>query len=112
MRRDLARILRYYGCDVTVLLPDGERTVRAFLRPVTSRSLQNLRHSFDELGQIPGGQYVFIGPAGCGLEQAEAVVSQGVRYAPCRAENLLLGDETVCVWGLLTRGGDEDGGAA
>ena len=104
--------MRYYGCDVTLEWDGGQETVRAFLRPVASKSLQNLRHDYDELGRIPGGLYVFIGPAGCTLGKAEAAVSGGVRYEPRRAETLWIGDQACCIWGLLTRGGDEDAGTA
>lgn len=113
MKRTIERIMRRYGAQVTLHFADGaEQTVRAFLRPVTSKSLQNMRRDFDELGQIPGGQYLFIGPADCSLAQADWVGCGGVRYLPRRAETLLLGDEVCYIWGLLTGGGEEDGGTA
>ena len=110
MKRSFERIIRFYGCQVTLEGPKGTKTLRAFLRPVTSRSLHNLRREMDELGMVPGGQYVFIGPADCGLEEAELVLSAGKRYAPRRVERLLIGEEAVCVWGLLAGEGGEDPG--
>ena len=110
MKRSLERIIRWYGCQVVLEGPDLQKTVRAFLRPVTSRSLHNLRRDVDELGTVPGGQYLFIGPADCGLEQAELVLCGGKRYAPRRVERLLLGEEAVCVWALLIGEGGEDPG--
>lgn len=112
MKRTLDALLKHYGNRTTLIFSDRETTLRAFLRPVTTKSLQSLRHEMDELGQIPGGQYLFLGPPDCGLAGAEMVVCGGVRYLPRRVETLLLGDEPCCVWGYLTRGGDEDGGAA
>ena len=112
MRKTIGRLLRLYGADAVLKGPDGEKTIRAVVRPVPSKSLEHSRIRFDELGVLPGGLYLFLGPADCGLREAESLEFQGETYLPRRAETLLLGEKPCYVWGLLTTGGAADGGAS
>ena len=112
MRNTIERLFRLYGAETVLTLPAGEKTVRAVVRPVPGKSLEHGRIRFDELGVLPGGLYLFLGPADCGLREAETVEFRGEIYLPRRAETLTLGERPCYVWGLLTKGGTADGGAS
>lgn len=109
MRGIILRLILRYGRRVTLNLPDGAVTLRAVLRPVTSKSVQSMRREMDELGTVPEGMYLLLAPPDCALAAAESVDCAGVSYLPRRVETITLGDGEYYIWGLLTRGGACDG---
>lgn len=101
--------MAYYGVPVTLLAGDGTAiSTRAFVRPVTAKSTQNLRRAVDELGELPAGTYLYLGPPEHDLPAAARVACGGVRYIPRRSELLMCGTQAVCRWGLLEREGEAD----
>lgn len=112
MKQTILRILRYYGEPLLLERQGVLSPARAFLRPVTSKSWQAMRRALDELGEIPQGQYLFIGPADCQLETVEAILCREKRYLVKRAELLTIGGDVVCTWGLCQQGGPSDAGTA
>ena len=109
MQQMIAAILMQYGSTVTVRSLDGSQTVvRAFIQPVTAKSWRNMRKSVHELGDIPAGQFVYIGPAEPCPGEDDVLVCAGQRYAVRRAEVLVLADEALYTWGLLVKIGGDD----
>ena len=109
MQQMIAAILMQYGSSVTILGADGtEQTVRAFLQPVTAKICQNMRKSVHELGDIPAGQFVYIGPPEPCPGENDVLFCAGVRYAVRRCEVLMLADEALYTWGLLVKVGGDD----
>lgn len=85
MKRRIAALIRRYGSSVQAVFPDRTEIVRAFLQPVTSRSWQNMDHMIPTGGEVPRGQFLYIGPPELDIRGAE-----------------------LFLWGLCVEGGRED----
>ena len=109
MREMIDAILHQYGSALTVQRPDGtEKELRGFVQPVTSSGWQNMKKVIHPLGQLPTGQYVYIGPSDGMLGEDDLVVCMGETYRVLRCEALSLADEVLYTWGLLKKAGGED----
>lgn len=108
MREQIARLLRDFGSAVTVHFDDGDREVRAFLQPVTSRSWQNMERMIPVGGQIPRGQFLYIGPPEVDVTQATHLSLLGKNYIVRRVDNIIFRDQVLYLWGLLVEGGRDD----
>ena len=108
MREIIEAILEGYGSTVTVVSGGESTSFRAFLQLVTSKSWQNMERVFGPLGEIPRGQYLYIGPAGQDVARAELLRCGGTEYIVRRADPILVGDEALYIWGLCVRKGAED----
>jgi len=109
MKRTIERIIRAYGVPAVLVSGDGTETaVRAFIRPVTAKAKENLRRAVDELGELPVGRFLYLGPPEHDVLSAVRVVSGGTRFVPRRSETVRCGAEAVCCWGLLEREGEID----
>ena len=62
MREMVGKILETYGTAVTLQQSGNAFAIRAFFQPVRSKSWQYLEGNYSPLGEIPRGQYVYIGP--------------------------------------------------
>ena len=60
MRQIIDKILNCYGFSMLLPRIDGE--IRGFLQPVTSGN-KKAQWDICPLGQVPEGQYTYIGPA-------------------------------------------------
>ena len=60
MQRKIELILNTYGVSIT--RKEEGATYRGFFQPVRSKSWQYLEGNFSPLGEVPRGQYVYIGP--------------------------------------------------
>lgn len=54
------QVLERYGQDVTVDTADGERTVRAFLQPMTERD-ERARSDVTSIGWVDGRLWLYLG---------------------------------------------------
>ena len=108
MRAIIETIIESYGSGVTAVCGGESASFRAFLQPVTSKSWQNMERVFGPLGEIPRGQYLYIGPAAQDIAQAEFLRCGGTDYLVRRADPILVGDEALFIWGLCVRKGAED----
>lgn len=108
MRRMLEKILRYYGSRVTVCTNGVEKTVRAFLQPVTSKSWQNMEHMHLPAGEIPRGQYLYIGPVDVPVLGCQYLKLGDKRYRVRRCDTLMIGDEELYRWALCVEGGYDE----
>ena len=108
MRQILAGIIRSFGSTVEAVKGGETARFRAFLQPVTSKSWQNMDRVIGPLGEIPRGQYLYIGPVEQDVLAADFLRCGGAAYLVRRADTLLLGDEPLYVWALLVRRGGED----
>ncbi len=108
MRAVIERIIESYGSTVTAVQGAQEQSFRAFLQPVTSKSWQNMERVFGPLGEIPRGQYLYLGPAAQDVSQADCLRCGGTDYLVRRAEPILVGDEALYLWGLCVRKGADD----
>ena len=108
MKGVIEGILEHYGSAVTAVENGLEHSFRAFLQPVTAKSWQNMEKVFGPLGEVPRGQYLYLGPAARDISRAELLRCGGTDYLVRRAEPILVGDETLYIWGLCVRKGADD----
>ena len=108
MQKDVQALMRRWGNSLT-LHKNGEKlSFRGFLHHSNSRSLQNLYQEFGPLGQIPGGWYVYIGPAEPAVQEGDILSMDGKQYRLRRVEAVTFREEPLYCWGLCVEKGGED----
>ena len=108
MKRRIAALIRRYGSSVQAVFPDRTEIVRAFLQPVTSRSWQNMGHRIPTGGEVPRGQFLYIGPSELDIRGAEHLYLAGRYSLVRRADMIVFDDAELFLWGLCVEGGRED----
>lgn len=108
MRRMMGKILRTYGIPAVVVHQEEEKQVCIFFQPSRSRTWQSMEPVVSPLGQIPGGQYLYIGPADQEIAQEDEVRVAGEVYILRRAEAYRDRNGPVYWWGLCVQKGGED----
>lgn len=107
MRRTMEKLMR--RCGMPLLLGrNGEQVpIWGFLQQTGSRSWQNTEMNFSPLGEIPGGNYLYIGPVvptGVG----DTLTGDGKSYVLRRVETVMFRDQPAYIWGLCVEKGGED----
>lgn len=104
----VAKILESYG--TVMILKRGQVThqIRAFFQPVRSKSWQYLEGDYSPLGEIPRGQYIYIGPVQPKAEAGDTVTLDGKDYWLRRTELIRDGEGPVYCWGICVEKGGED----
>ena len=105
MRGIIEKILNCYGFSVLLPRIDGE--VRAFLQPVTSSS-KKAQRDICPLGQVPDGQYTYIGPAEPAVMVGDQLEFGGKLYLFRQVEQMNDKNGPVYCWGLCVEKGGED----
>lgn len=101
-------LMEHYGSSLR-LCRDGEATeFKAFLQPVTSKSWQNMERLFGGLGEIPRGQYLYLGPRNVCLSAGDELETGEQAYIVRKAETLMLEDKPLYLWALCVRKGGDD----
>ena len=108
MRKIAAGIFQQYGTAMTVTGRAGQQNLRGFFQPVRSKSWQSMVNAATPLGEIPRGQYVYMGPAEVAVENGDQLALQGKTYLFRRVEPYYYGDEVVYIWGLCVEKGVND----
>ena len=105
MRQIIDKILNCYG--LSMLLPRINGEVKGFLQPVTSGSKKTQR-DICPLGQVPEGQYTYIGPAEPEIEVGDELEFGGKVYLFRKVETMNDPQGPVYCWGLCIEKGGED----
>ena len=108
MKKMVTGILRQYGSKITLERTGGTVTVKGFFQPVRSKSWQNLTNVATPLGEIPRGQYVYIGPADTEVAPGDVLTIGGESYIFRRVEPYWYGEEQIYIWGLCVEKGVND----
>ena len=97
---------------MTVETEDGKRKVRGFFQPVRSKSWQNMVSLDTPLGEVPRGQYVYIGPPDVMARDGDVLTVGSRDYVFRRVEPYFYGDRAVYLWGLcMEKGGNDTWGS-
>lgn len=108
MKRMIDKVLRQYGVPA-VLEHDGQSiALRIFFQPSMSKSWDSMNPIVTPLGQLPGGQYLYIGPAEQQIAQGDQVHVYDQDYIMRRVETYLDRNGPVYRWALCVRKGGED----
>ena len=84
MKRRIAALIRRYGSSVQAVFPD--RTG----------------------GEVPRGQFLYIGPPELDIRGAEHLYLAGRYFLVRRADMIVFDDAELFLWGLCVEGGRED----
>lgn len=105
MRELVTQLLRRWGGAVEVFFSEKTETVRAVLEPTASASWQNMHRVMRDLGQVPVGQFLYIGPVD--ISSASFLRRWGKVYLPRRCEEISLAGQVLFYWGLCVPAGEE-----
>ena len=96
------RLLREGGRRVTVRLPEGERSLAAYLNRLRERSE---RLGFGESGMVQQGRWLLLAPweEGEALSAGTVVTADGEDFLLERVEKVYFQGEPAYVWGLAVR---------
>lgn len=105
MKKLITRLIKTYGNEVTVCTGQEERTIKAFMQLVTSKSWQNMERMVPSGGEIPRGQFLYLGPADVPLSGYDTIIMDGRTFIVRRADAILYRSERIFIWGLCVEGG-------
>lgn len=108
MREMIEKILQSYGSALQLQQEEAVHEVRAFFQPVRSKSWQYLEGNYAPLGEIPRGQYVYLGPVSPEAKAGDTLLIGGKSYWLRRTELIRDGNGPVYCWGLCVEKGGED----
>lgn len=108
MQQMVSKILNTYGAAVTLLHEGTEYAIRAFFQPVRSKSWQYMEGDYSPLGEIPRGQYVYIGPVDPQAAAGDTVTVDDKSYWLRRSELIRDQNGPVYCWGMCVEKGGED----
>lgn len=108
VRQMIDKILETYGVEMMLKQENVELRFHAFFQPVRSKSWQYLEGNYSPLGEVPRGQYVYIGPASLLLDVGDTLCVGGKEYMLRRVEPVHYGEETAYHWGMCVEKGGED----
>ena len=108
MRNMVEKILKGYGMAITLQRSGEAFPVRGFFQPVRSKSWQYLEGNYSPLGEIPRGQYVYIGPTEPKAEAGDTLTVEGKDYWLRRSELICDANGPVYCWGMCVEKGGED----
>lgn len=101
----LERIIERYGTEIVWRTDQGERTVRGFCQPVTSRSWQKMKREVFPLGEVPVGLYVYIGQVCNEIRPGDRLVLGRREYQIRRTEIIYDSKGPAYRWGLCAQKG-------
>ena len=105
MKHLVTRLLCRWGGPVEIVGEAESRVIRAVLESSASVSWQNMRRQMRDLGQVPAGQYLYIGPED--ISSAQFLRRWGKAFLPRRCEEISLGGDVLFYWGLCVPVGEE-----
>lgn len=108
MKKLVDGIFRQYGTKMELTSGKTVKEVRGFFQPVRSKSWQSMVDVATPLGEIPRGQYVYIGPSETAAAIGDLLDVGGKSYLFRRVEPYYYGEETVYLWGLCVEKGVND----
>ena len=108
MRRMVDKLLKQYGTQI-VLFHNGEQIcLRGFLQTDGSLSQRSARRKMTPLGEIPGNQYLYIGPASSPAQTGDVLLHNGRKYELRQLETIMYQDAALYHWGLCVEAGGAD----
>ena len=108
MRHKIEKILRRYGTPILLRRAQGDSTLYGFWQHTGSLGWKNMQPVYSQLGEVPRGQYVYIGPAGQQVQTGETLEVGEKDYMLRRVEPVYYGEEIAYYWGMCVEKGGED----
>ena len=86
-----------------------EMRLQGLIQHSRSKSLQNMRGDYSPIGRIPGGQYVYIGPAQPAPAAGDELIFGETVYILRRVDRVWFRNVPIYTWGLCVEKGGEPG---
>lgn len=97
-----------YGCDMTLVRGEESRRIRGFFHPVSANSRQSMTPEATVLGQVPQGQYTYLGPVTADVREGDFLLLGENRYLLLRVETCCYENTPIYQWGLCMERAGED----
>ena len=107
MKQIIAGILRRWGSPVTAVAGTEQTELRAVLEPIDSVRVSAMRRLIRDAGEIPQGQYLYLGPPEFDPTQTDYLLRDGELFLPRRCERFYAGGQALFCWALLLRAKEE-----
>lgn len=108
MRRMVGKLLDSYGTQIT-LIHDGQRLeLKGFVQTGGSLSQRSAKRKMTALGEIPGNQYLYIGPADSPAQPGDLLIHNTRQYELRQLETVMYQNTPVYHWGLCVEAGGAD----
>ena len=101
----LEKLIDEFGTEMTLRQRDSAVTVRGFLRRSGSQAPES---QMCALGEVPRGQYLYLGPAVPMAQAGDILELEGKGYVFRDTEPIRLGDRTLYCRGICRETGGED----
>jgi len=108
MRRKLEKMMDRWGTTMTLQRDGVNWELKGFLQETGSRNWQNMEKVFTPLGEIPRGQYLYLGPLEPETGVGDVLLKGGRIFEIRRSEVIYFGDAPAYSWGLCVEKGGED----
>ncbi len=105
MKDLIASLIDTYGNDVRITHDSNVYNTRAFLQLVTSKSWQNMERMVPSIGEVPRGQFLYLGLPDIPLVGYDSIEMDGRLFIVRRADAILYRSKRLFIWGLCVEGG-------
>lgn len=105
MKNLIASLIKTYGNQVVITCGETVHETKAFLQLVTSKSWQNMERMIPTIGEVPRGQFLYLGPPDIPLSGYDSIEMDGRLFIVRRADAILYRSERLFIWGLCVEGG-------
>lgn len=103
----MEKMLQQYGTPMVLRRDDTDWNIRAFLQQTRSRGQSHGSRTVSALGEVPGGMFVYIGPAEPETAVGDILVYRDRLFEVRRAEPVTVGETVLYCWGLCVEMGVE-----
>ena len=108
MQSLLEKVMLRWGTAVALRRDGALRQYKAFIQETGSRNWQNMEKIFTPVGEIPRGQYLYLGPLEPRIQVGDVLLQGSRIFEIRRAETVYYGDSPAYCWGLCVEKGGED----
>lgn len=103
MKRMVEKILGHWGVEITLQRADGDICLQGMLRHTGAKGQQSAQRQFSPLGEVPGGQYIYIGPVQPAVKVGDTLLLDEAAYELRRVEKIWFRSTPVYCWGLCVK---------
>ena len=108
MRSTIERLIQKYGSSVIIHTHGTTYDTKVLLQIIASKSWQNMVGLDTPLGEVPRGQYIYIGPPEVAAKDGDILTVGDKDFVFRRVEPYFYGDTVVYLWGLCMEKGVND----
>ena len=101
-------VFENYGIEIQHRKGQGMLVFRGLFQPVRSKSWQYLEGNYSPLGEVPRGQFVYMGPSMVKMNVGDTIRVKDKDYMLRRIEPVYYQDRVAYYWGMCVEKGGAD----